>query len=187
MDSNITLETQFPLEQIMKIFDGDAFYVKLFKNLLAAATDNDFTNISRTPKELMYVYLQWRSKIERFIMAEVYERIYTSAAYDGLITSLIDIYAVMHTVIYLRQNITDINIQPDEVVDAYLDSFGFKGKDLFNYIQRREICKVVYWYLSRKGTPAIIIKLLDMLGFTYFYLCEFQNYEIGRASCRERV
>ena len=168
--NNVTLDNDFPLEDVLKVFDGDQFYVKLFKNLLVAATTGDFSAISRTPKEIMYLYLQMRSKIERFVMDEVYESIYTSAAYDGLITSLIDVYAVMHTVIYLRANINEISIQPDEVVDNYLDSFGFKAKHLFNYIQRRELCKVVYGYLRRKGTPALIVKLLDMLGFTYFYL-----------------
>lgn len=180
--NNVTLDNDFPLEDVLKVFDGDQFYVKLFKNLLVAATTGDFSAISRTPKEIMYLYLQMRSKIERFVMDEVYESIYTSTAYDGLITSLIDVYAVMHTVIYLRANINEISIQPDEVVDNYLDSFGFKAKHLFNYIQRREICKVVYWYLRRKGTPALIVKLLDMLGFTYFYLCEFQIYEIAQQS-----
>ena len=176
--NTITQDNQFPLDDILKIFDGDQFYVKLFKNLLDAITTNDYSAISRTPKEIQYLYLQMRSKVETFVMDEIYENIYTSAAYDGLITSLIDIYAVMHTVIYLRANINDIAIQPDEVVDNYLDMFGFKAKHLFNYIQRREICKVVYWYLRRKGTPALIVKLLDMLGFTYFYLCEFQIYEV---------
>lgn len=180
--NNVTLDSEFPLQDILKIFNGDQFYVKLFKNLLVAATTGDYSAISRTPKEIMYLYLQMRAKIEKFVMDDIYESIYTSAAYDGLITSLIDIYAVMYTVIYLRANINDISIQPDEVVDNYLDAFGFKAKHLFNYIQRREICKVVYWYLRRKGTPSLIIKLLDMLGFTYFYLCEFQIYEIKEQS-----
>lgn len=180
MANNNTLDQQMPIEEIMKIFDQDKFYVKLFKNLLTAVTHNDFSILSRTPSELTYLYFNLRSKVEKFIMSQIYENIYTSRAYDGLISSLIDIYTVIHTVIYLRANITEVNIQPDEVIDAYLDSFGFKAKHLFNYIQRREICKVVYWYLRRKGTPALIIKLLDMLNFTYFYICEFDICKTGK-------
>ena len=88
--------------------------------------------------------------------------------------SLIDIYSVCYTVVDLRKNITNLEIQPDIVIDEFLTEFGFEGAHLFNYIQKREICRVVYWYLRRKGTPALIIKFLDMLGFGYFYVAEFE-------------
>ena len=171
------IEKELPLERLDVIFDKDKFYVKLFRNLLHAVTYNDFTNVSRTPTEIQHLYMTMHSKVEKFISDHVYESIFSSSAYDALIASLTDIYSVFYTIIYMRSHITDLDIQPDEVIDNYLDMFGFKCKNLFNYIQRKEIAKVVYWYLRRKGTPSLIVKLLNMLGFTYYYVCEFDLYE----------
>lgn len=184
-----TINTDFPLSQIENLFDKDQFYIKLFRDLLDAVTTGDFSNVSRTSTIIENEFYNIRGVkdetellsatkgIAGFIMENIYENIYKSDAYDALIMALINIYSVMYTVNYMRKNITDIDIQPDKVVDAYLDEFGFKGKHLFTYIQKREICKVVYWYIRRKGTPALIIKLLDTLGFSFFYLSEYEIYE----------
>lgn len=170
----VTINREFPIEVIERLFDKDQFYVKIFTELLEAVVDDDFSKLSRTPTMIRDLYYSVRAKVSDFINEQIYDQIFSSDAYVGLMNSLIDIYSVCYTVVELRKNISNLEIQPDCVVDAYLAEFGFEGAHLFNYIQRREICRVVYWYLRRKGTPALIIKFLDTLGFSYFYMCEFE-------------
>ena len=174
-----TINTQFGYNRISDIFDDDKFYVKIFKDLLNAAITDDFSSLSRTSNEIKNKYNEIHAKVLKFVKDNIYERLYTSDAYDGLMYALVDIYSVMYTIIDLRANITDISIQPDQIIDAYLESFGFQGAELFNYIQKREICKVIYWYLRRKGTPQLIIKILNTLGFSYFFISEFQLCEVN--------
>ena len=168
------LQREYPLEEIEHIFSGDQFYIKLFKNLMHAVTNNDFSVVSSTPGMIEANYQTIRAKVESFIRDQIYDPVFESAAYDSLVNALIDIYSVYYTVADIRKNIMELDYQPDEVVDAFLDEFGFGAKGLFSHIQRREIAKVVYWYMRRKGTPSIIIRLLDMLGFSYFYICEYE-------------
>ena len=172
-----TIYTNLQYNAITSIFDNKQFYVKIFKDLLNAATTNDFTELSRTSTEIKNTYNTIHNKVLDFFKDHIYEKLYTSDAYDALMYALVDIYSVMYTIVDMRGNITNFDIQPDQVIDAYLDSFGFPAKELFNYIQKREICKVVYWYLRRKGTPQLIIKLLNTLGFSYFFISEFQLCE----------
>ena len=120
-----------------------------------------------------------KADVEKFIRSHIYENIYKSNAYDGLIGALIDIYSILYMIVYLKGHISNLSIQPDNIVDAYLDAFGFEGKELFNYIQRREIAKSIMWYLNRKGTPSLIIKFLDMLGFSYYFFTEFEICKIN--------
>ena len=179
-----TINTDLTLDAINEIFDNDKFYIKLFKNLLDAVIHDDFTGVSKTPTEIENLFKEikfgsdTKVGVKTFIENEIYDKVYSnSTLYEGLIGALIDIYSVLYTIVRMRRDITELSIQPDEVVDAYLDSFGFKGKELFNYTQRREIAKVIYWYLRRKGTPAVLIKFLDMLGFSYFFISEYELCE----------
>ena len=172
-----TINTQFPFETIKDIYDNKNEHIQLFKSLLNAVITDDFSNISSTPNELRNLYFVIRNDVEKFIYNTIYERIYKSNAYDGLIESFVDIYSLLYLIVYLKGHISNITIQPDHIVDAYLDSFGFPGKELFNYIQKREIAKTVFWYLKRKGTPALIVKFLEMLGFSFFFFAEFDLCE----------
>ena len=179
-----TINTDLTLEAISGIYNKDKFYVKIFKELLNAAITDDFSNLSKTSSNIkdLFYEIKYGSEtkigVKTFIENEIYEKVFSnSTLYEGLISSLIDIYSVMYTIIRMRRDITDISIQPDEIVDTYLDSFGFNCKELFNYIQRREIVKIIYWYLRRKGTPNLLVKFLDILGFNYFFISEFELCE----------
>lgn len=181
-----TINTDLTLDTISGVFDQDKFYIQFFKKLLDAVIEDDFSKVSRTPKEIenLFKEIKYGSEtkigVQTFIQNEIYDRVFSnSTLYEGLIGTLVDIYSVLYTIVRMRRDITELSIQPDEVVDAYLDSFGFQGKELFNYVQRREIAKVIYWYLRRKGTPAILIKFLDMLGFSYFFISEYELCEVS--------
>ena len=173
----VTINTQFPFESIKDIYDNKNEHIQLFKSLLNAVINDDFSEVSSTPNELKNLYFKIREDVEKFIYNNIYERIYKSNAYDGLMESFVDIYALLYLMVYLKGHISNITIQPDHIVDAYLDSFGFPGKELFNYIQKREIAKTVFWYLKRKGTPALVVKFLEMLGFSFFFFAEFDLCE----------
>lgn len=184
-----TINTDLTLETLSVIYDKDKFYVKIFKDLLDAAITDDFTKLSRTATGIRDLFYEIKNGsdtkvgVKSFIENNIYEKVFSnSTLYEGMISLLIDIYSVMYTVVRLRRDITEISIQPDAVVDAYLDSFGFKCKELFNYIQKREIVKVIYQYLRRKGTPSLIIKFLNILGFNYFFISEFELCETNDTS-----
>ena len=167
------------LTELASLYDQNHFYTKAFKNLLTAITQNDIKSLDKVPDEILYAYVANRDKLQQFFDREINEPLYESDAYNGLMSMKLDLYAVMHTMINLRKEITDISIQPDEVVNEYLDSFGFPAKHLFGPQQRRGIAQNVYGYLRKKGTPALLGRLLNQLNYQNFYLGEYWLHHVN--------
>jgi len=171
------------LSELAKLYDQNHFYTKAFKNLLTAITRNDVSSLDKVPDEILYSYVATRDKLAQFFNNEINEPLYESDAYNGLMNMKLDLYAVMHTMINLRKEITNLSIQPDEVVSEYLDSFGFPVKHLFGPQQRRGIAQNVYGYLRKKGTPSLLGRLLNQLNYRDFYIAEYwlhHNYDTAR-------
>lgn len=162
------------LNSVLYLFNGDFFATKMFKSLLNAIANDNFNDLSSgLTDEVVYNYVRVRPIVESYIKNVIYERLYKNDMYDGLINSLIDLFACMATIVYMRRSIADIDIQPNDVVNEYLKSFGIPCMSLFDTIQKRAICKNVYMYLRKKGTPELLKVLLQQLGFDYFCILEY--------------
>lgn len=161
-------------DSVKFIFNGEHHSIKNFLSLLNAIANDELDSPGNNlDDEIIYNYRMIRPLIEDFINETVYEKIYKSEMYDGLITSLIDIYSCLHTILYMRKHISDVDIQPKEVVHNYLLSFGFPALSEFNDYQKKEIARNVYGFLRRKGTPDLIKRILKQLGYPFFCISEF--------------
>lgn len=161
-------------DSVKFIFNGEHHSIKNFLNLLNAVANDELDSPGNNiDDEIIYNYRMIRPLIEDFINETIYEKIYKSEMYDGLITSLIDIYSCLHTILYMRKHISDVDIQPKEVVHNYLLSFGFPALSEFNDYQKKEIARNVYGFLRRKGTPDLIKRILKQLGYPFFCISEF--------------
>ena len=161
-------------DSVKYIFNGEHHSIKLFLNLLNAVANGELDSPENDlDDDVIYNYRMIRPLIEDFVNETIYESIYKNDMYDGLIKGLIDIFSCLHTVVYMRKHITDVDIQPKEVVYNYLQSFGFPAISEFSDYQKKEIARNVYGFLRKKGTPEIIKRILGQLGYPFFCICEF--------------
>ena len=161
-------------DSVKYIFNGEHYSIKTFLSLLNAVANDELDSPETyLDDEVIYNYRMIRPIIENFVNETIYESIYKSDMYDGLIKGLIDIFSCLHTVVYMRKHISDVDIQPKEVVYNYLQSFGFPAISEFNDYQKKEIARNVYGFIRKKGTPEIIKRILGQLGYPFFCICEF--------------
>lgn len=163
------------LNSLLTIFDSDFVAVSIFRKLLSAVVSGDINSDANIDldDEVLYNYVQIRQAVDKFVQETIYEPLYANDTYDGLIAGVVDIYSCLLTVIYMRKLLVDVDVQPESVIDEYLKSFDFPCRDLFNAIQKKEIARNVYGYLRKKGTPALLKRLLQQLGFNYFCIIEY--------------
>lgn len=156
------------------LFNNDFPTARIFNDLLYVVANNELTNPSiNISQNVIYNYYIVRPAVDKFVKETIYETLFKNDMYDGLIEMLIDFFSCLGTIVYMRRYAADVDIQPDEIISEYLKSFGFPYIDIFDATQRKEICRNVYNYLRKKGTPDVITKLLIQLGFTNYCVLEF--------------
>jgi len=146
--------------------------IDLFKQMIHAVMTDDFSQIEDSIIQIRYKVSY--EKVYKHISQIIYQDIYAgSVDYTSFIEILVKIYAVFDTLIEGRRRITDIQSQSNEVVEIFLDSYGFSIYIAFDNDIKKEIARNVYFYLRRKGTPYIIEILLNHMGYTHFKIDEY--------------
>ena len=170
--NNITL-SPITLKKLEERLKKLTIPIDMFKTLLRCAIDDDFTELNDTVIKTRYK--ESYEKIFNHIQATVYQDIYAgSTTYDNFIGILVKLYAVIDTLILGRLHIADISMQNKDIIEVFLDSYGFDLYPLFDDDINREISRNIYYYLRRKGTPYILSMMLNHLGYTHYRIDEYE-------------
>jgi hypothetical protein len=146
--------------------------IEIFKQLLHCVIKNDFSELD--DPVIQSRYRDCHDRVQKHITSVVYQDVYSNdGSYENFITFLIQVYAVIDTLVEGRLYISDISKQNEEIVNIFLESYGFDIHRIFDSEANMEIAKNIYYNLRRKGTPEIIETMLHHLGFTHFQIVEY--------------
>lgn len=147
--------------------------ISMFKLLLSCAIKDDFSELN--DPVIKTRYKESYEKVFKHVQAIIYQDVYSgSTTYDNFIGMIIKLYAVFDTLIMGRLHITDISMQNKDIVETFLDSYGYDLFPIFDDDVNREIARNIYYYLRRKGTPYILSMMLNHLGFTHYRIDEYE-------------
>ena len=176
---NICEETLHNVEKRLK---SRRVPIKLFKELIAASKDLDFTKVN--DPVIKSRYLEARNKIEPYFRSVIYQSVYTSddednTRYEELINILITLFSIFCTIIEGRLYITDIAQQETSVINDFLDSYGFIIHRLFETSIKIEFAQHVYRNIRLKGTTELLTILLSNIGFNSYQIDEYELNVLG--------
>jgi hypothetical protein len=151
--------------------------IKLFKELITASKDLDFTKVN--DPVIKSRYLESRNKIEPYFRSVIYQSVYTSddednTRYEELINVLIDLFSIFDTIIEGRLYITDIAQQETSVINDFLDSYGFLIHRIFETPIKIELAQHIYRNIRLKGTTELLTILLSHIGFNSYQIDEYE-------------
>ena len=151
--------------------------IKLFKELITASKDLDFTKIN--DPVIKSRYLESRNKIEPYFRSVIYQSVYASddednTRYEELINVLIDLFSIFDTIIEGRLYITDIAQQETSVINDFLDSYGFLIHRIFETPIKIELAQHIYRNIRLKGTTELLTILLSHIGFNSYQIDEYE-------------
>ena len=156
--------------------------IKLFKELITASKDLDFTKVN--DPVIKSRYLESRNKIEPYFRSVIYQSVYTSddednTRYEELINVLIDLFSIFDTIIEGRLYITDIAQQETSVINDFLDSYGFLIHRIFETPIKIELAQHIYRNIRLKGTTELLTILLSHIGFNSYQIDEYELNSLG--------
>ena len=151
--------------------------IKLFKELITASKDLDFTKVN--DPVIKSRYLESRNKIEPYFRSVIYQSVYTSddednTRYEELINVLIDLFSIFDTIIEGRLYITDIAQQETSIINDFLDSYGFLIHRIFETPIKIELAQHIYRNIRLKGTTELLTILLSHIGFNSYQIDEYE-------------
>lgn len=152
--------------------------IESFKKLLKCVIDNDFSSMN--DPIITTRYKESFLKVEKHIMNIVYQDVYANnKTYESFILFIIQLYSVIDTLVEGRLYIADVSKQNEEIVNIFLESYGFDIYNIFDEESKKEIAENIYYHLRRKGTPEILTTMLNYLGITHFLLVEYNLNKKG--------
>ena len=171
---NICEETLHIVEKKLK---SRRVPIKLFKELITASKNLDFTKVN--DPVIKSRYLEARNKIEPYFRSVIYQDIYTSndednTRYEELINILITLFSIFDAIIEGRLHITDIAQQETSVINDFLDSYGFLIHRIFETSIKIELAQHIYRNIKLKGTTELLTILLSQIGFNSYQIDEYE-------------
>ena len=176
---NICEETLHVVEERLK---NKRVPVKLFKQLIAASKELDFTKVN--DPVIKSRYLEARNKIEPYFRSVIYQSVYTSndednTRYEELIECLITLFSIFSTIVEGRLYITDIAQQETSVINDFLESYGFIIHRIFETPIKIEFAQHIYRNIRLKGTTELLTILLSNIGFNSYQIDEYELNVLG--------
>lgn len=156
--------------------------VKLFKELIRASRDLDFSKVN--DPVIKSRYMESRNKIEPYFRSVIYQDVYTSnnednTRYEELINTLITLFSIFDTIIQGRLYITDIAQQETSVINDFLESYGFLIHRIFETPIKIELAQHIYRNIRLKGTTELLTILLSQIGFNSYQIDEYELNSLG--------
>lgn len=171
MVGNLNIKNQKTLRELEETISNLNIPILVFKELLKAIKNNDFSNLSNSVNKLRYMTSE--EKVKEQIDRVIYQQVYNNKDYNNLITVITKLYAVLDSLIEARMNISDVYKQDIAVVEDVLDSYGFDIHKIFDEYSKRDLAHRIYYFLRRKGTTQLLGDLLNRLGYTHYVITEY--------------
>ena len=162
------------IHQVEKQFLSRRVPIKLFKELLKASKDLDFTKLN--DPVIKSRYLESRNKIEPYFRRVIQQDVYSNSPdsrYEEFINLLITLFSIFDAIITGRLYITDIAQQESTIINDFLDSYGFTIHRIFENQVKVELAQHIYRNIRMKGTTQLLTILLSNIGFNSYQIDEY--------------
>lgn len=163
------------IHQVEKQFLSRRVPIKLFKQLIEASKDLDFTKLS--DPVIKSRYMESRNKIEPYFRRVIQQDVYTNSddtRYEEFLNLLITLFSIFDAIITGRLYITDIARQESTIINDFLDSYGFTIHRIFENQVKIDLAQHVYRNIRLKGTTQLLTILLSNIGFNSYQIDEYE-------------
>ena len=163
------------IHQVEKQFLSRRVPIKLFKQLIAASKDLDFTKLN--DPVIKSRYMESRNKIEPYFRRVIQQDVYSNSEdnrYEEFINLLITLFSIFDAIITGRLYITDIAQQETTVINDFLDSYGFMIHRIFENQVKIDLAQHIYRNIRLKGTTTLLTILLSNIGFNAYQIDEYE-------------
>lgn len=163
------------IHQVEKQFLSRRVPIKLFKQLITASKDLDFTKLN--DPVIKSRYMESRNKIEPYFRRVIQQDVYSNAEdnrYEEFINLLITLFSIFDAIITGRLYITDIAQQETTIINDFLDSYGFMIHRIFENQVKVDLAQHIYRNIRLKGTTTLLTILLSNIGFNAYQIDEYE-------------
>ena len=163
------------IHQVEKQFLSRRVPIKLFKELIKASKDLDFTKLN--DPVIKSRYMESRNKIEPYFRRVIQQDVYSNSddtRYEEFLNLLITLFSIFDAIITGRLYITDIAQQETTVINDFLDSYGFTIHRIFENQIKIELAQHIYRNIKLKGTTTLLTVLLSNIGFNAYQIDEYE-------------
>ena len=163
------------IHQVEKQFLSRRVPIKLFKQLIAASKDLNFTKLN--DPVIKSRYMESRNKIEPYFRRVIQQDVYSNAEdnrYEEFINLLITLFSIFDAIITGRLYITDIAQQETTIINDFLDSYGFMIHRIFESQVKIDLAQHIYRNIRLKGTTTLLTILLSNIGFNAYQIDEYE-------------
>ena len=163
------------IHQVEKQFLSRRVPIKLFKQLIAASKDLDFTKLN--DPVIKSRYMESRNKIEPYFRRVIQQDVYSNSEdnrYEEFINLLITLFSIFDAIITGRLYITDIAQQETTIINDFLDSYGFMIHRIFENQVKIDLAQHIYRNIRLKGTTTLLTILLSNIGFNAYQIDEYE-------------
>ena len=168
------------IHQVEKQFLSRRVPIKLFKELLKASKELDFTKVN--DPVIKSRYMESRNKIEPYFRRVIQQDIYSNSddtRYEELMNLLITLFSIFDAIITGRLYITDIAQQETTIINDFLDSYGFLIHRIFENQIKIDLAQHIYRNIRLKGTTQLLTILLSNIGFNAYQINEYELNMLG--------
>lgn len=163
------------IHQVEKQFLSRRVPIKLFKQLITASKDLDFTKLN--DPVIKSRYMESRNKIEPYFRRVIQQDVYSNSEdnrYEEFINLLITLFSIFDAIITGRLYITDIAQQETTIINDFLDSYGFMIHRIFENQVKVDLAQHIYRNIRLKGTTTLLTILLSNIGFNAYQIDEYE-------------
>lgn len=163
------------IHQVEKQFLSRRVPIKLFKELIKASKDLDFTKLN--DPVIKSRYMESRNKIEPYFRRVIQQDVYSNSEdnrYEEFLNLLITLFSIFDAIITGRLYITDIAQQETTIINDFLDSYGFLIHRIFENQVKIELAQHIYRNIRLKGTTTLLTILLSNIGFNAYQIDEYE-------------